>query len=206
MKGNLRQIGLFVVFLSAALHSQALSAESYRIDSKQSRVTVDVGTGGLLGFAGHPHHISVGNLEGEFQASAKSPESASAEIRIASDSLSEAGEFKEKDLQKINTEMKQNVLETSKHPQIVFKSTKVSASPGKEGQYQVQMEGDLNLHGVSQKITVPATVTLNETKLHATGEFKLDREDFGIETESAGGGTVKVAKEIKVSFDIVALP
>lgn len=206
MKVNLKQISLLTVFLSAALLSQAFAAESYRIDSKQSRVTVDVGTGGLLGFAGHPHHISIGNLAGEIQASANSPESASAEIRIASDSLSEAGEFKEKDLQKINTEMKQNVLETSQYPEIIFKSTNVSATPLKEGQYKIQMEGNLTLHGVTQKITVPATVSLSETKLHAKGEFKLNREDYKVETESAGGGTVKVAKELKVSFDIVALP
>lgn len=42
--------------------------------------------------------------------------------------------------------------------------------------------------------------------LSAALQFKINREDFGIETESAGGGTVKVAKEIKVSFDIVAVP
>lgn len=202
----MKQIILFIVILSGVVLTRAFAADTYRIDSKQSKVVVDVGTGGLLGFAGHPHHISIGNLAGEIHASPKSPESASAEIRIASDSLEEAGEFKEQELQKINTEMKQNVLETSQYPEIVFKSTKVSATPGKEGQYQVQMEGDLTLHGVTQKVVIPAAVSLSESSLRATGGFKLNREDYKIKTESAGGGTVKVAKEIKVSFDIVAVP
>lgn len=206
MKRHLIQVILSIVILFGVVKSQSVSAEAYQIDPKQSHVTVDVGTGGLLGFAGHPHHISIGNLSGEIHASPKTPESASAEIRIASDSLEEAGEFKEQDLQKINTEMKQNVLETSQYPEIVFKSTKVTATPGKEGQYRVQVEGDLTLHGVTQKVVIPAAVTLSESTLRATGELKLNREDYKIKTESAGGGTVKVAKEIKVSFDIVAVP
>jgi polyisoprenoid-binding protein YceI len=191
MKQQLTFVVPLIVFLSGAA---ANASDTYRIDSKQSHVTVDVGTGGLLGFAGHPHHIAIRQIAGEIHASPKTPESASVEIRIVSDSLEETGDFKE------------NVLETSKYPEIAFKSNKVSAKPGKEGQYQVQIEGDLILHGITQKVTIPAGVTMNENTLRANGEFKLNRDDYGIETKSAGGGTVKVAKELKVSFDIVAVP
>jgi polyisoprenoid-binding protein YceI len=196
----------FSVVLIAAIGSVALAADVYRIDSQKSHITADVGTGGVFGFAGHSHHIVVGNLSGNIQAPPKSPESASAEIRVVSDSLSEDGEFKEEDLQKINTEMKQSVLETSQYPEILFKSTKVSATPGKEGQYQVQIEGNLTLHGVTQKVVIPAAVTLGEKELYAVGEFKFNREDYKIETASPGGGTVKVGKEIKISFEIIATP
>src|SRR5262245_18829018 len=155
---------LLVAFISMA--TVAYAADVYQIDPKQSHITADVGTGGVFGFAGHSHHIEIGNLSGQIQASANSPESASAEISVVSDSLTESGEFKEEELQKINTEMKQNVLEASKYPEILFKSTKVSATPGKENRFQVQLEGNLTLHGVTQKIVVPAVVTLTENKLH----------------------------------------
>lgn len=203
MKQQLTFVVPLIVLLSGAA---ANASDTYRIDSKQSHVTVDVGTGGVLGFAGHSHHIAIRQLTGEIHASPKTLESASIEIRIVSDLLEETGDFKEKELNTINTEMKQSVLETSKYPEIAFKSNKVSAKPGKEGQYQVQIEGDLILHGITQKVTIPAAVTMNENTLRANGEFKLNRDDYRIETKSAGGGTVKVAKELKVSFDIVAFP
>jgi polyisoprenoid-binding protein YceI len=205
--GIMKKQLIFVISLIVVLSQiTSYASDTYRIDSKQSKLTVEVGTGGLLGFAGHSHHIAVRQLAGEIQASPKSPESASVNIRIVSDSLEETGEFKEKDLNTINTDMKQNVLETSKYPEIAFKSNKVSAKPGAEGQYEVQIEGDLVLHGVTQKVVIPASVTLNEKSLHAIGHLELNRDDYKIETKSAGGGTVKVAKELKISFDIVAVP
>jgi polyisoprenoid-binding protein YceI len=195
---------LIIVLFGGVLYRSAASpAGTYRIDAKQSRFDVQVGTSGVFGFMGHSHRFVIRQFSGEIKASPESPESSSVEIHAVAESLEETGKFSEKDLNKINTDLRTDVLETSKFPEIVFKSTSVSASKGKEGAYQVQILGDLTLHGVTRQVTIPATVTLNGNTLRVVGQFEVRRENFDLKTESAGGGTVKVAQKMEISFELV---
>jgi polyisoprenoid-binding protein YceI len=100
--------------------------------------------------------------------------------------------------------MNQEVLETAKYPEIVFDSSKVSASKAGDGQYWINLVGDLSLHGVTSTQPVAAQVALMGDTLRAYGEFALRQTTFGIKLVSVAGGTLKVKDELKCSFDIVA--
>jgi hypothetical protein len=48
------------------------------------------------------------------------------------------------------------------------------------------------------------TLTLHGETLRARGKVQLKLSDFSIERTSAAGGTVKVADEVVVLFDVIA--
>lgn len=95
------------------------------------------------------------------------------------------------------------VLDASRFPDIRFVSKKVQGQ-GSGGSYDLTIVGDLSLHGLTRELTVPVKVTLEGRTLTATGQATLRHDQFGMKPVSAGGGTVKVANEIRLDFRIVA--
>jgi polyisoprenoid-binding protein YceI len=86
----------------------------------------------------------------------------------------------------------------------VYECSRLSASKIAEGQYQVALDGDLTLHGVTRNQPVSARVTVNAETLVAFGDFSLHQSDYEIKLVSALGGALKVKDEVKGSFNIVA--
>ena len=82
-------------------------------------------------------------------------------------------------------------------------SRSVSGRRTAEGVYELQVTGELSLHGVARVIAVPVRVELSGATLTATGRAPLGQRAFGIEPVSAGGGTVKVKNELGIEFKIV---
>jgi polyisoprenoid-binding protein YceI len=72
------------------------------------------------------------------------------------------------------------------------------------GKFDVRIRGDLNLHGVTRQITIPAVVTVEGDTLRAVGEFEIDRKDFNVNATTAFHGLVRVQHDVKFEFDIVA--
>ena len=68
----------------------------------------------------------------------------------------------------------------------------------------MSVAGELSLHGVTQEITVPVKVIVDGRSLTASGRTNLRHDQFGMKPVSAGEGTVKVANEIRIDFQIVA--
>ncbi len=52
----------------------------------------------------------------------------------------------------------------------------------------MKIDGDLTLHGVTRRITIPVVVTLNGNNLRAVGEFSIDRDDY------QGEGNVSISR------------
>ena len=100
--------------------------------------------------------------------------------------------------------MGREVLDAVRFPEIHFRSKKVTGRALPNGAYDLSLVGDLSLHGVTQEITLPVKVTLQGRSLKATGETTVRHDQFGMKPVSAGGGTVKVANEIRIDFEIVA--
>lgn len=176
---------------------------AFRIDPEQSKFMVHANRSGLAWFKGHSHRIAVRDFDGQANLTLDAINPASLEMTVRAASLEETDPvFTPEQKNIINKEINEIVLETEKFPEIKFKSTDVKGRI-KNGVFEVKIGGDLTLHGVTKRIVIPATVTVNGDKLRAVGEFEIDRDDFGVKATSAFHGLVRVKNTIKFVFDIV---
>jgi polyisoprenoid-binding protein YceI len=178
----------------------------YRIDAAQSRFIVRAFAGGFLSAFAHDHTIAIRDFSGEANFTYGTVEPASLQMIIKADSLSVTDKISASDRQKIETTMRDEVLEVSKYPEITLKSSSVAATKTGEGQYQARISGDLTLHGVTRPLIVSAQLEFGDRLLRAKGAFALKQTSFDIKPVSIAGGTVKVKDELKFTFEIVAHP
>lgn len=177
---------------------------TYTLDASQSKFMAHANAGGLLWFKGHDHHLAASEFNGEVKLTPDTITPASLRLVVKAASLHETGaDFTEQQKQIINKELSEIVLHPDKYPEIVFQSTNVIVKTPDAGRYEVKIDGDLTLHGVTKRITIPATVTLNGDDLRAVGEFSIDRDDYNVKATSAVHGLVRVKNGIKFEFDIV---
>jgi polyisoprenoid-binding protein YceI len=160
--------------------------------------------GGLLWFKGHNHHLDAGDFSGQVEITEGTVTPASLRLVVKAASLHETGaDFTEPQKQIINKELHDIVLLPDQYPDIIFQSTNVTVKNATADRYEVKIDGDLTLHGVTRRITIPAVVTLSGNNLRAAGEFSIDRDDYKVKATSAFHGMVRVKNNIKFDFDIV---
>lgn len=113
--------------------------------------------------------------------------------------LIKAFEFKKALMQE---HFNENYMESSTYPKAEFKgglngfSAENAAKPGK---YEVTLDGDLTVHGVTRKRTLKGTITVDPSgALKAESEFIVKPADHGIKVP----GGVNVAEEIQVKVRI----
>jgi hypothetical protein len=95
--------------------------------------------------------------------------------------------------------LRTEVLDGERYPMVTLRSARVAgALPTPTITVRV------TLKTVSREIDVPATVTVNGTRLSASGEFDLLQSDFGIEPFSIGLGALSVQDRLHVRFNVVA--
>lgn len=177
----------------------------YRMVAGESRFTVQAFAEGLLSAFGHDPIIAIRDFTGEVTFTSGTLADASVSMTIKADSLAASDDVKEKDRAEIDRMMRDDVLETATYPEIVFKSTSVSAQRLGEGRYRARIIGDLTLHGVTQNnLWIQTEVTMKEEKLRAQGQFTLKQTDYQIKPVKVAGGAMKVKNELKLSFDIAA--
>src|SRR5688500_13718810 len=125
--------------------------------------------GGLAWFKGHSHLLAVRDFVGTAQLTLDALNPASLEMTVRADSLEETDPvFTPQQKQIINKELDELVLETSKYPEITFKSTDIKGSLV-GGKFDVRIGGNLTLHGVTKRIVIPAIVTVDGDTLRAVG-------------------------------------
>jgi polyisoprenoid-binding protein YceI len=191
------------IFAPGAL-SRSPATVTYNLDSSQSKFMAHANAGGLLWFKGHNHHLAAGEFTGQVEITPDTVTPASLRLVVKAASLHETGaDFTEPQKQIINKELREIVLHPDKYPDITFQSTSVTAKTSAAGRYEVKIDGDLTLHGVTKRISIPAVVTVSGDNLRAVGEFSIDRDDYGVKATSAFHGMVRVKDRIKFDFDIV---
>ena len=95
----------------------------------------------------------------------------------------------------------ENYMESAKFPKATFKGKITNIKDvdfKKDGTYEVNIEGDLTIHGVTKKITEKGKITIKAGKISAASTFKIKLNDYGV--KNPGGG--KVSDEIKIVVDI----
>lgn len=202
-------IGLLLAVITGpgALHGTAVKAPAtvtYTLDASQSKFMAHANAGGLLWFKGHNHHLAAREFSGQVEITPDTVTPASLRLVVKAASLHETGaDFTEPQKEIINKELREIVLHPDKYPDITFQSTNVVVKASAAGRYEVKIDGDLTLHGVTKRITIPAVVTMSGNNLRAVGEFSIDRDDYQVKATSAFHGLVRVKNKIKFDFDIV---
>lgn len=176
----------------------------YSIDPVISRFVVRAFATGLLSSFGHNPTLAVRDFSGEAIFSPDALDQAKLVIRIKASSLTVTDKMSDKDRRELERTMNQEVLETAKYPEITYESTQVTGSKSGEGQFLVNLEGSLTLHGVTKTQEIPAQLYLTGDMLRAHGEFSVQQSAYGIKPVSVAGGSLKLKDELKCSFDIVA--
>jgi polyisoprenoid-binding protein YceI len=174
-----------------------------RVDAKTSRLTVETETVGLSSMFGHDHKFYARDLSGKISLVPGRPESATLELTVRADALTLVEDVGDDTHREIDAALREVVLETGKYPRITFRSRSVTAKKNDDGSFDVKLTGDLDLHGVRRKITIPARVTETPDGIRATGAIELRQSDFKIKPFTFAKGTVKVRDVVALSFDVV---
>jgi polyisoprenoid-binding protein YceI len=101
----------------------------------------------------------------------------------------------------------ENYMESDKFPKSTFKGriTNLTAVDfTKPGKYDVTVEGDLNIHDVTNKVSVPGTIEVFTGGINAASKFNIVPEDYKI----AIPGIAKdhIAKNLEVTVTMKYLP
>jgi len=199
-------LGALAGILGALLQaSPQHAAATYTVDPSRSSVVVHVGKGGLFKFAGHTHDVLATRVSGEVVAVPEELSRCSVKLSFETAALqvSEKGE-PAGDAPKVQAAMEgPKVLDVGRFPSISFVSTSVSGRAAGAGVYELQVAGDLTLHGVTKRISVPVRVELQPDGLKASGRLGLKQTAFGISPVSVGG-VVNVKDELGIDFEIAA--
>jgi polyisoprenoid-binding protein YceI len=194
-------IALLLLALPAAAASR-----TFAIDSKASSVQMHVGKTGIGSFAGHEHQILAPLIQGEVNADFDDLPGSTVEMLVNARAMivSEEGEPKG-DAPKVTQAMRgPNVLNAARFPVIRFRSQKVSGKKVSASSYQLEVQGDLTVHGTTKPIVVPLKVDLQGATLTGDGKVTLKQSDYGIKPTTAAGGLVQVEDEVPVTLHIVA--
>ncbi len=95
----------------------------------------------------------------------------------------------------------ENYMESAKYPKATFSGkiddlTKVNFT--QDGTYAVSVTGDLTIHGVTKKVTTPATIGVKGQKITANSVFKVSPADYKISIPKIVENNISKTIEIKV--------
>ena len=100
-------------------------------------------------------------------------------------------------------------LDVEKFPKLTFTSTRVTST----GEGELQVEGDLTIHGVTRKVefavegpTPPGKDPWGNTRIGWTATTKINRKDFGLTWNTAlETGGILVGDEVTITIDVEAI-
>jgi len=184
-----------IAVLSIMMPVNAKAADTYRIDNSHS----------TIGFA--VKHMMISMTRGEFTDYAGSIQFDkndlsvfSADVVIQTNSIDTRHEGRDAHLKG------EDFLDVEIYPTIIFQNTTLSK---RASGYEIA--GDLTMHGVSKKVTIPVTISgpiqspFGGEILGIAGEISINRQDFGISWNKAmdQGGFV-VDNSVKLLIEIEA--
>jgi polyisoprenoid-binding protein YceI len=205
-RSPLRAVGLLgLLFGTLVPGAVAADARRYRVDPEASRIDVKVGTAGLFKFAGHDHGVRVKVRRGEIVAAATDLSASSvtlvfsmADVRVVS------SEGPAADIPKVQEKMAgPAVLDTGRFPEATFRSLRVTGRKLGPIRFELDLVGELTLHGVTRPLSARISVEVKSDRLVARGQATLKQSDFGIDPVSVAG-VVKVKNELALDLEIAA--
>jgi len=188
-------------------HAKERGETVYSIDAQASTALVHVTRAGFLARFGHDHVVASHDVSGYVllpdPAGTLSGARADLYLPLASLSVDEAElretagldtEPSEKDIEGTRTNMFKS-LDAVTHPWLLVNVLMISDNA---------LFANVALQGVKRSYRIPVNIESDDESLQVTGEFTLRQTEHGIEPFRALGGTMRVADELKVSFEIIA--
>jgi polyisoprenoid-binding protein YceI len=184
----------------------AAAPRTFVVDPGASSVRVHVGKSGAFSFAGHKHEVAAPALSGEVTADPADLAASRVALSFEAAALKVLPEGEPAgDAPKVEEAMRgPKVLDAARFPAVTFKTQRVSGREVGGGAYDLELAGEIALHGVTRAVTLPVHVELSGDTLTASGKAVLRHDQFGMQPVSVAGGSVKVKNEIEVEYRIVA--
>lgn len=101
----------------------------------------------------------------------------------------------------------ENYMESTKYPKSDFKGKIMNLTDvnfQKDGEYKVKVGGKLTLHGITQEITAPATITVKGGKISSSSAFTVKLADYKIERPSVVAD--KISETVKITVNAAYEP
>lgn len=174
------------------------------VDARASRFTVQAFATGILSAMGHNPRIGIRSFSGEVDFSAEAAKAGAFRLTMKSNSLGVLDDISDKDRREIEKMMNEQVLESSKYPDILYEAPTVTIARIDGSLYSATLAGALSFHGVTRNQPITARIAVFDEMIRASGEFSLNQSDYGIKPISVAGGALKVKDELKFSFEMVA--
>lgn len=196
---------LSLLLILAWIPCAAAASRTFAVDSNASSMMVHVGKTGIGSFAGHEHDVAAPLIRGEVVADFDELARSSVVVEVNARALKVTGDEPAQDVRKVQQTMSgPKVLDVGRFPIIRFRSREITGKRLAPDRYDLAVAGELSLHGAAKPMTVPIQLELQGDTLTGTGKMVVKQTDFGIQPVAAGGGLVKVADEVTVTFRIVA--
>jgi len=176
----------------------------YVVDAKASRFTVQAFATGILSAMGHSPRIGIRTFTGEVDFNADAAQASGFRLSIKSSSLGVLDDISDKDRREIERMMNEQVLESSKYPEIVYEAPSVTLARLEGALFSATLIGTLSLRGITRNQSISTRIAIFDEMIRASGEFTLNQSDYGIKPISVAGGAMKVKDELKFSFEMVA--
>jgi polyisoprenoid-binding protein YceI len=177
----------------------------YKIDPSRSRFTVQAFAAGLLSAFAHSPTFAVRGYGGEMHLGSTA-QSLELELSVNPGSLELEDRVSDSDRREIEARMRSEVLKISRYREIRFRGQAVRGEAIGQGRYRLAIAGDLTLHGVTRPHQVDAELIVFGDGLRLGGGSTLRMSDYGIRPVTALGGTIKLKDELRLPFDLAALP
>jgi polyisoprenoid-binding protein YceI len=138
------------------------------------------------------------DVTGTITADPANPSASSVNVIINIDSLDTGVGLR-------NKEMRERFLETNKFGTATFKSISITGPPSiaPNQPVEINVTGDMTLHGVTKRMTIQVRVVLiPDGRIHASSSFKIHMPDFGISVPHSI--LVTVNDDVPVRLDVWA--
>src|ERR1700686_1758084 len=152
-------------------------------------------------------HMMISNVKGQFAKVSGVLTLDESDLRNSRvEALIEAGSIETRDAQRDTHLKSADFFDVEKFPTLSFKSSRISVvSDG-----QLEVEGDLTIHGVTRKVvfsvegpTPPAKDPWGNTRIAVSATTKINRKDFGLTWNTAlETGGILVGDEVTITLDV----
>jgi polyisoprenoid-binding protein YceI len=177
-----------------------------RIDPGQSQLSVQAFATGMLSMLGHSPTFAVRVYSGEVRVEGPEAQGLAVDLTVRAESLQLVDRVSPSDRAEIESRLRREVLETAGFPEITFRTVESEADRTGEGRYNAFLGGLLTIHGVTQRHGIDVELRIEPGRLRLCGSSTVRMSGFRIRPVSAVGGAIKLKDELKVTFDLLALP